>query len=857
MRDNIKIYHRMIWVFLILAIIYSNIYNSNTSDIKKKNMENSITENQRPIASYDPNTFSSIWYSGPSSPSVLLPLVEGGTYNFLVEWGDGNSDTITTWNDPARDHNYASVGTYTINITGICIGFRFANGGDRAKIQLICQWGNISLGNAGMYFQGCYNLEINATDFPNLNGMTNMAHMFDACQDLETVPNINSWNVSNITTMASMFQQCYVFNDSIGSWNVSNVQDMDHMFNIAGNFNQNITEWNVCNVTDMADMFYNADDFNQPIGSWNVSRVKNMSNMFYHTEKFNQDLSNWNVSNLENTYFMFSMATAFNGSLKDWDVSSVENMAYMFQSAYEFNQNLSDWDVSHATEMQNMFHAAYDFNQDLSQWNVSKVTNMRGMFETTNNFDQNISNWNTSMVTDMGRMFEDAPAFNQPIGEWNTSSVTTMDRMFYGATSFNQNISGWNVSNVISMQTMFQNANSFNQDLGGWNVSKVNNYNDMFNGVTLNLTNYDNLLIGWAAIPSLQSSMSFHAGNSKYSPGGVAETARNILTTTHFWTITDGGEADIAKPTWNETPTDQLVPVSKDFEYKINASDNYALHKFWLDNTSVFSIDNTGQITNNTNLLVGNYPISVYVNDTSGNINSKLIIITVFDDIYPVWVESFSSQIILNTVSFSYDVNASDNIQIDQYWLSDMINFTIDSAGMLSNNTKLKIGLYILTIFVNDTRGNSISGQMQFKVWENIAPTWIIVPTDQTLLVGLSLNYQINASDNEGIDRYWLDSYSYFNISANGTITNHKTLTIGSYALTIYVNDTSGNTISKSIIIKVVESEDVGELQEPLYRQSWFWGAISAGVSILYTIYRILKQKKSKKLISKLAPDDS
>ena len=50
----------------------------------------------------DPNAFISVWNttltsSGSSSSNqVKLPLIFSGTYNFLIKWGDGNQDTITS-----------------------------------------------------------------------------------------------------------------------------------------------------------------------------------------------------------------------------------------------------------------------------------------------------------------------------------------------------------------------------------------------------------------------------------------------------------------------------------------------------------------------------------------------------------------------------------------------------------------------------------------------------------------------------------------------------------------------------------------------------------------------------------------
>ena len=63
--------------------------------------------------------------SGGSSTStqIQLPLESSGTYNFVVDWGDGNTDTITAWNQAETLHTYASSGTYTITILEIEIKY--------------------------------------------------------------------------------------------------------------------------------------------------------------------------------------------------------------------------------------------------------------------------------------------------------------------------------------------------------------------------------------------------------------------------------------------------------------------------------------------------------------------------------------------------------------------------------------------------------------------------------------------------------------------------------------------------------------------------------------------------------------
>ena len=71
-------------------------------------------------------------------------------------------------------------------------------------------------------------------------------------------------------------------------------------------FNQDISSWDVSNVTSMRSMFTRANAFNQDIGNWDVSNVTNMNMMFQAASSFNQDLSGWCVSNIKEEPLYFS-----------------------------------------------------------------------------------------------------------------------------------------------------------------------------------------------------------------------------------------------------------------------------------------------------------------------------------------------------------------------------------------------------------------------------------------------------------------------------------------------------------------------------------------------------------------------
>jgi hypothetical protein len=136
------------------------------------------------------DAFKMIWNTnnGDVQPTVILPLVEGGTYSFTVEWGDGNSDAITSWDQSETTHTYASGGTYEVFISGTIEGWSFevqANSANAQKLTQINKWGPLKLGNVGGYFENCSNLSyILSQAALDLTGVTDLSKMFRGCNSL-------------------------------------------------------------------------------------------------------------------------------------------------------------------------------------------------------------------------------------------------------------------------------------------------------------------------------------------------------------------------------------------------------------------------------------------------------------------------------------------------------------------------------------------------------------------------------------------------------------------------------------------------------------------------------------------------
>jgi parallel beta-helix repeat protein/surface protein len=706
-----------------------------------------------------PTAFTSTWDTtktssdSSNSTTIALPLEAGGIYNFNVDWGDGHSGTVTSWNDVDANHTYSSGGVYTLNITGTITGFRFNNVGDKLKIGNITSWGPLNVGNNGSYFYGCSNLNFTGSDNLDLTGVDNVQNMFNGATIFNG--NISNWNTSSVTNMNSMFNSATSFNQNISGWNVSSVIDMTSMFAYTSVFNGNISNWNTKSVTTMTNMFQNAISFNQNIGGWNTSSVTAMDSMFWNATSFNQNLSNWNTGKVTSINNMFYQATSFNG-------------------------NISNWDVSKATNMLAMFYYASSFNQNLSNWNTGNVTSMQAMFWGATFFNGNISNWNTGKVTSMDNMFHDDTTFNQSIGNWNTSSVTMMGSMFMGATFFNQNLSSWNVSSLTDAANMFY-------------------------GVTLSTPNYDSLLIGWASrTPVLKNNTLFSGGNSRYTLA-AANARNNILIGFHNWTITDGGMdsacSDISIPNTVFTLTQNATASGGCF---VISADNVTLdcNNFWITYSTggvagdygIYSsrfnttIKNCNILDGNWSSLAGAFRYAIYFNTAdNGTIFNNFANTSNSDGIYIYNGANFNNLTLNRGISnSSYGIylftSSNNNILANNTGISNLnrgICLNGVSNNILINNIGTGNGAGFAGIYLNGASNNILTNNNGTSV--SGVGIWLIISSNNNLLT----NNAGASSTNNGI---------VVQASYNNTLTNNNGTSSNSGA-GVYLNDSSNNNL--------------------------------------------------------------
>ena len=158
---------------------------------------------------YSANQFVTTWATTSSPESITLPLRSGFSYDFTVDWGDGNSDTITAWDDADKTHEYATAGTYTVVITGTCEAWYFNNGGSKLNFRTVEWWG-ASVGFTGdglrAAFRGCTNATGYTADPLPAYAVTSLAFAWNGNSSVTSFPAISA--LTSVTNLGLTWQNC-------------------------------------------------------------------------------------------------------------------------------------------------------------------------------------------------------------------------------------------------------------------------------------------------------------------------------------------------------------------------------------------------------------------------------------------------------------------------------------------------------------------------------------------------------------------------------------------------------------------------------------------------------------------------
>ncbi len=321
-----------------------------------------------------------------TSTQFKLPLISSGTYDFTINWGDGNSDTITSYNQSEITHTYSTSGTYSPEIEGQLLGWAFNNTDDCLKITQISKWGNwqsngaVNVLGQSACFRGCTNLDVTATDAPDLSQCVSLWAFFSGCTSLSSNTNYNNWDVSTILE----FRTCFInsnFNNDLDNWDVSNGTTFHQMFSGNSTYNSSTAGWDINGTIEA--MFLNCSAFTGiGLNTWNVDGATGNLNDIFEGTNMNADISGWDPSGITGGWRHFVKDnTDF-----DQDISSWSNIECSGQGAFEgataFDSELPSWTVKN--NCSSMFSGATSFTGlGLSTWTIGTVNSFANFLDNT------------------------------------------------------------------------------------------------------------------------------------------------------------------------------------------------------------------------------------------------------------------------------------------------------------------------------------------------------------------------------------------------------------------------------------------------------------------------------------------
>ena len=510
-----------------------------------------------------------------SSPadSYTLPTVDGGVYNCTVEWGDGTTSTITSWNQSEVTHQYPSAGKYRIKISGQFEGINFhrheeLNHHDHLKLLDVISWGDdskmdiagyvspfnphgvISDGSGGFMTQyvgmfcGCKNWNDISGGAPNWGtcgtaktrhpdgdgrkfGGSPLITIFYGNSSLQA--DISVWTTEDRPFTGNAYRH---FETRPRASDIDTFKANFHW--LVGNSNhwKMFTNRSVVSAEGNSLLRSNRNSRFE-VSNWKLDpAVQNIGwqTTFNGNLNMDPDVSNLVGPKVNTVAYIFNGADSFTGrGLENWDISGIDtnngNGAGFTQAfAGTAINKILPWNFAFGARLNNMLFNCELYDSPCNGWDTSGVYQASGLFNEASSFNNGGVSWTDADWTNcqtFGSMFKKT-LFNQDVSRWKLSTTRdfSMKSMFM-QTPFNRPVNTtvvdgvkyWDMSRCTNTSSMFYGCGSFNQPLDAWDMSNVTDISTMF----YHASQFNQPLNTWNTSNVTNMSSLFYDGNDTHN----------------------------------------------------------------------------------------------------------------------------------------------------------------------------------------------------------------------------------------------------------------------------------------------------------------------------------------------------
>ena len=410
-----------------------------------------------------------------------------------------SNTTLTFYYDAQRSSREGT--TYDLNTGTNDPGWVTDNtNANVTKVAFDLSFANARPTSAYSWFQNMRSLEtIEGLHNLNTSEVTNMASMFEDCDKLTSL-DLSHFNTAKVTTMAKMFYFCdRLTSIDLSHFNTAKVTDMFGMFDCCSELTSlDLSHFNTAKVTNMNSMFLHCNDLTTlDLSSFNTSKVTNMSKMFSQCNDLRTIYvgSAWSTDAVTNSDLMFDYCdhliggklTGYNYYHKDKEYAHIDggssNPGYFTDpngpEAYAcYTPSNTTLTFYYDTQRYSREGTIYVLNVDdnLPDW-VDDDTNTK---VTKVVFDPSFAK---VRPTTTYYWFIDMTSLQtiKGMNYLNTSEVTNMAYMFAACKLTSLDLSHFSTANVTDMSNMFCYCEQLESlDLSSFNTANVTNMSDMF-----------------------------------------------------------------------------------------------------------------------------------------------------------------------------------------------------------------------------------------------------------------------------------------------------------------------------------------------------------------------------------------
>ena len=167
--------------------------------------------------------------------------------------------------------------------------------------------------------------------------------MFDGCNKLEKIYNIENLHTENMTNMMGMFQNCKSLQEiNLDRFDTSNVTIMDYMFDGCRSLKElDLDGFDTSKVITIRFMFSSCLNITElDLTSFNTQKVNVINHLIYNCQNLSRiNLSSFDTKEVKYMHQMF--ANCYNITeidLDNFDTKKTENIMYMFADCKNLNK---------------------------------------------------------------------------------------------------------------------------------------------------------------------------------------------------------------------------------------------------------------------------------------------------------------------------------------------------------------------------------------------------------------------------------------------------------------------------------------------------------------------------------------